>query len=174
LKNIFIINLKFYLDKNSLNHLFKNQISSLFINLNYENNSPPKGVISSIIFKNILARFTNLRCLKFSPSVCFLEFLPFDFTPITDICSTLLELHVNVTDMDGCLLILDGRFDQLRILYITVYEIYRWYPHVKLKVGYSYLYLVYLNELTFVLFSAEAITKFTDFFFVLQSEDKCF
>ncbi|CAF1057848.1 unnamed protein product, partial [Rotaria sordida] len=54
----------------------------------------------------------------------------FDFGTVNDfmtyrttICSTLLELHVTLTHMQDCLCILDGRFDQLRILYITFHHI---------------------------------------------------
>ncbi|CAF5080216.1 unnamed protein product, partial [Rotaria sp. Silwood1] len=63
---------------------------------------------------------TNLRCLKINPSSSSLDALLIYMTSRT-ICSTLLELHVTVTDMNDCFCILDGRFDQLRILYVTCY-----------------------------------------------------
>jgi hypothetical protein len=54
------------------------------------------------------------------------------------IYSTLLELHVSVTDMRECFDILDGRFDQLRVLYVTAHDIVPSYVNIEYKVGYFY------------------------------------
>jgi hypothetical protein len=76
--------------------------------------------IHESIFTKIWTIFTNLRCLKFNSSSSFRDDAFFGiYLPETPISSTLLELHVNVIDMMGCLAILEGRFDQLRILYIN-------------------------------------------------------
>ena len=77
------------------------------------------GDIYSIIFIRILTIFTNLRCLKFNPSSSFRDVALFHIKSKTAISSTLLELHVSVEKMENCLDILDGRFDQLRVLYVV-------------------------------------------------------
>jgi len=76
------------------------------------------GAHCSYIFSIILFTFTNLRCLKFNPYASSSDYLCF-CRGETPIYSNLLELHVCVLNMDECLDILDGRFDQLRVLYIT-------------------------------------------------------
>ena len=96
------------------------------------------GDIYSIIFIRILTIFTNLRCLKFNPSSSFRDVALFHIKSKTAISSTLLELHVSVEKMENCLDILDGRFDQLRILYVTVYIGFPWLFNVEHKVGYFY------------------------------------
>ncbi|CAM4845161.1 unnamed protein product [Rotaria magnacalcarata] len=111
-----------FFDPNHLAHIFKNQISSLFINFYTGSNSLRMESVYSIIFTLILTNLTNLRCLKFNPSSSFGGILLSHTTRGAAIYSTLLELHVSVTDMTECMCMLDGRFDQLRILYITVYR----------------------------------------------------
>jgi hypothetical protein len=91
---------------------------------------------NSIIFTEILAKFSNLRCLKFNPSSSYRDTLFVYMERGTAICSTLLELHVSVTDIRQCLRILDGRFDQLRILYITLYFISPRFVNIEHKVGF--------------------------------------
>ncbi|CAF1513899.1 unnamed protein product [Rotaria magnacalcarata] len=111
-----------FFDQNPLAHIFKNQISSLFISFGTGNNSFPLESIYSLIFSLILANFTNLRCLKFNSSLSFNDTTTFHVPDETTISSTLLELHVSVADMTDCMCMLDGRFDQLRVFYITVYS----------------------------------------------------
>jgi hypothetical protein len=77
---------------------------------------------NSIIFTEILTKFSNLRCLKFIPSSSDHDAIFAYMERGTAISSTLLELHVSVTDILQCHSLLDGRFDQLRILYVTVYN----------------------------------------------------
>jgi hypothetical protein len=94
--------------------------------------------IYSIIFEKILTIFTHLRCLTFNPSSSDRDAVLFYLTHETAISSTLLELHVSVVEMRDCLDILDGRFDQLRILYVTVYSILPWLTEIEHEVGYFY------------------------------------
>jgi hypothetical protein len=95
------------------------------------------GAIYSMIFTTISTIFNNLRCLKLNPSSSsFLDALSLHTTPKTVIYSTLLELHVTVENMKECLYILDGRFDQLRILYVTFYNIFPCFFNIQNKVGY--------------------------------------
>ncbi|CAF2918359.1 unnamed protein product [Rotaria sp. Silwood2] len=77
----------------------------------------------NLYLQKIWTIFTNLRCLKFNSSSSFRDgvFVRI-ILPETAISATLLELHVNVFDMMDCLEILDGRFDQLCILYINFYS----------------------------------------------------
>jgi hypothetical protein len=122
------LTLKFYLGKNPLLHAFKNQISSLFISFNDEDNSLPSRatmVVYTQIFGKILTIFTNLRCLRFNPSACpddspFIQFLPRTIFP------TLLELHTSVETTNEFLYLFAGRFDQLRILYVNVFYLSYW------------------------------------------------
>jgi hypothetical protein len=90
------------------------------------------------MFSKFFTIFTNLRCLKFNPSSSYCNALSLNVTPEIDISSTLLELHVTVPDMVECLYILDGRFDQLRIFYITCYSVLRCYLNIEHKVDYFY------------------------------------
>ncbi|CAF2980800.1 unnamed protein product [Rotaria sp. Silwood2] len=113
-------------DKNPLTHIFKNQISSLFINFNNVKDSFPMRTIYSTIFEKILTIFTNLQCLKFNPSASDDDAVVFCLIRETAISSTLLELHISVLEMPDCLDLLDGRFDQLRVLYVTVDRILPW------------------------------------------------
>ncbi|CAM4847795.1 unnamed protein product, partial [Rotaria magnacalcarata] len=112
-----------FFDENPLPHIFKNKITSLFINFNNGNKSALMGGICSIMFSKMFTIFTNLRCLKFNPSSSVCNALSLNMTPETDISLTLLELHITVSDMEECLYILDGRFDQLRIFYVTCYSV---------------------------------------------------
>jgi len=90
------------------------------------------------MFPVILTIFTNLRCLKLNPSSSYCDALCSTMTPETNITSTLLELRVTMQDMVECLYILDGRFDQLRIFYVTCYNVLPCYLNIEHKVGYFY------------------------------------
>jgi hypothetical protein len=94
--------------------------------------------ISSVIFQKILTIYTNLRCLKYNPSSSSGDALYFYPANEIAICPTLLELHVSVTDMKQCLDILDGRFDQLCILYVTFDSVSPELFNIEDNVGYSY------------------------------------
>ncbi|CAF1678839.1 unnamed protein product [Rotaria magnacalcarata] len=64
--------------------------------------------------------FTNLQCLNFYPSSSLCQQLSFFRSPPTVFPSTLLELHVNLQDFIDCLYLLDGRSNQLHILYVDI------------------------------------------------------
>ncbi len=104
---------------------------------------PPPGVISPfiLIFENILATFANLRCLKLNPTASFDDVQSFLSAPVIPrMYSTLLELHISMSEMEECLHILDECFDQLRILNVTLFEIYD--PLVReIKPEVSYLFV---------------------------------
>jgi len=91
-----------------------------------------------MMFQKIFNLFTNLRCLKLNPSSSFRDALFFYIIPETNISSTLLEFHVTVKDMDDCINILYECFDQLRILYVTVYSFSTEIFRIEHKVGYFY------------------------------------
>jgi hypothetical protein len=136
------LTLKLYLDTNPLIHIFNNQISSLFISfINFENEWFSKSHTYAFILTKILTIFTNLRCLKFNPSSSFSGDILVSMLPEVPISSTLLELHVNVSHMTDCLCILDGRFDQLRILHINFKGIIPFFHKIERNVGYFYYIL---------------------------------
>ena len=116
--------------------------------------------IYSMMFAKILAIFTTLRCLKFNPSSSYSDAIFFYSTRKTAISSTLLELHVSVVEMRDCLDILDGRFDQLRILHVTVNSILYWLTDIEHEVG----YFVCLNELIFVFIFSKSYYQTYGFF----------
>lgn len=74
------------------------------------------------IFVNILVVFKNIRCLKFYPlksnGCCCISFA----NQYPRFSSTLFELHLTVYSLEDCLLLLDGRLNQLSIFHlITLY-----------------------------------------------------
>lgn len=64
--------------------------------------------------------FTNLQCLNLNPSSSLCQRLSFSRSPPAVFPSTLLELHVNLQDFIDCLYLLDGRINQLQILYVHI------------------------------------------------------
>ncbi|CAF4914446.1 unnamed protein product, partial [Rotaria magnacalcarata] len=104
---------------NVLIDLFKNRILSLVIRI-YNNNRISANHDNAIIFTNIVTVFANLQCLNFDSSSIYSQRLSFDISSPTFISSTLLELHVDVEHFNDCLYLLDGRFNQLRILHINI------------------------------------------------------
>ncbi|CAF0832410.1 unnamed protein product [Adineta steineri] len=128
-------------DTNSAIHLFNNQISSLFISFNKKNNSFVNNTSYSYIFAKILTIFTNLQCLKFNPYLPISGTLFLSMTLETAISPTLLELHINVFDIKDCNHILDGRFDQLRILRVNIDTIGFYHTYKELNVEYFYYIL---------------------------------
>lgn len=77
------------------------------------------------IFVNILIVFKNIRCLKFYPSksngCCCISFAN-QYPRFSS--STLFELHLTVYSLDDCLLLLDGRFNQLGIFHLSTLYIF--------------------------------------------------
>jgi len=80
-----------------------------------------------LIFSQIFAIFPNLRCLKFNPSSSLHDALLLRLIRSTTsihpntIYSTLIELHVSLSIIEDFIYLLDGPFDQLRILHVTYY-----------------------------------------------------
>jgi hypothetical protein len=99
-----------------------NQISSFFINMKEGAlKRGPFGIINRnvLIFIEICNRFKNLRYLNFSSSSNY-EQLTFTIRTPSDFSSNLLELHVVIKTVDDCLCLLDGHFNQLHTLYVTI------------------------------------------------------
>ncbi len=104
----------------------------------------PTGPINVLIFTKIFVAFPNLRCLKFNPSSSLHDALLLRLTRATgiyptSIYSTLIELHVSLSIIEDFIYLLDGPFDQLRILYVTYYINSTWpskFEHN--NVGYFY------------------------------------
>jgi hypothetical protein len=72
------------------------------------------------IFAHIFPIFTNLQYLNFAPSAISYQELSFDISSPLVFSSNLLELHVNLDQFTDCLYLLDGRFNQLRKLYVNI------------------------------------------------------
>lgn len=75
-------------------------------------------------FIYILTMFANLIRLKFYQN----ENNPTEYLLFNDqslmFYSTLVELHINVYNFNDCLYLLDGRFNQLRILFVNAFYIW--------------------------------------------------
>ncbi|CAF1374487.1 unnamed protein product [Rotaria sordida] len=108
-----------------LNDLFKNDILSLIIHISKNKKQTSTKYDNTIIFTNIFSIFTNLQELKFDSNSIYPRYLSFDISPPIFISSTLLELHVNVTHFYDCIYLLDGRFNQLRLLHVNTFSIER-------------------------------------------------
>lgn len=80
--------------------------------------------------------FINLRYLNFGPSSNGYQELSFGISAPTVFSSNLFELHVNVDRFTDCLYILDGRFNQLRTLYIKISIIFASDLTIDSKVNY--------------------------------------
>ncbi|CAF1049691.1 unnamed protein product [Adineta steineri] len=102
---------------------FKNQISSLLINFDGTVNQTATKDTHTLIFTQILTKFTNLKSLNFDQSSVSFRRLSFSLSPPTIISSTLLELYVSTRNFNDCLYLLDGHFPQLHTLDIGIYHI---------------------------------------------------
>ncbi|CAM4904474.1 unnamed protein product [Rotaria socialis] len=106
-------------DKSSLYHIFQNQIVTLSLTTKKDIHDAITMNERANLFSYILIIFTNILHLKFyesSSSILFKE-------PCSSFSSTLVELYIDVYLFDDCLYLLDGRLDQLRILFINVCHI---------------------------------------------------
>ena len=82
------------------------------------------------LLHDIFKIFTHIQCLQFYPyvpntcSYVFFADRPSMFS------STLVELHINIYSFEHCLYLLDGRFNQLRILVVDTVHIWplQWTP----------------------------------------------
>ncbi|CAF3118291.1 unnamed protein product [Rotaria sp. Silwood2] len=98
----------------------KNQISSLVIDMNPHGEQISRENNNALLFTHIFTTFTNLRVLNFHTTENSVQYLSFFESPITVISSTLLELNVYLKTSNNCLYLLDGRFNQLRILHVNI------------------------------------------------------
>jgi len=65
--------------------------------------------------------FTHLRYFnKYSPEYMYFPRLSFNVELPRFFSSTLTELHINLEDSNDCLYLLDGRFNNLRVLYVNI------------------------------------------------------
>ncbi|CAF1289177.1 unnamed protein product [Rotaria sordida] len=99
---------------------FKNQILSLAISINANEEQSSRKDINARIFMRIINTFSYLRFLNFCPSLNWCQELSFDNSFPFVFSSTLLKLYVCLHHFTDCLYLLDGRFNQLRILYVTI------------------------------------------------------
>ncbi|CAF3708658.1 unnamed protein product [Rotaria sp. Silwood1] len=64
--------------------------------------------------------FTDLRYLNFGPSSIWCQQLSFDTQLSRMTSSTVLKLHVCLSDFVDCIYLLDGCFNQLRTLHVNI------------------------------------------------------
>ncbi|CAF3298072.1 unnamed protein product [Rotaria socialis] len=103
---------------------FKNQLSSIVIDIDI--NECPKSTssikdINIFIFTQIFKMFKNLQYFKFNPfDDSHYDRLTFRESRPNILSSTLLVLRVVVDFYEDCLYLLDGRFNQLNTIYVTI------------------------------------------------------
>ncbi len=87
-----------------------------------DTNSAPSSVDDGnvSVFTQIISSFPNLRTLYLSPSLLWYQSIHFGNTSPTVASTTLVQLHVNLTDFQDCLFLLDGRFNQLGKLHVNI------------------------------------------------------
>ena len=125
-----------YLDETIFNCTLKNQISSLSIDINTNEDKRPNGTVTETFFKHILTMFPNLRILNLAQNAFWHQHLSLITLPSTVMSSTLLELYVCLITFDDCLSLLDGRFNQLRVFDTKVQSIWSSSPMIDSKVDY--------------------------------------
>ncbi|CAF4535046.1 unnamed protein product [Rotaria sp. Silwood2] len=111
-----------FTDENLSSGIFKNQITTLIIGID-----PNENDLSTMenICNNIFTVFTNLTHLIFyNASYKNTVQLLFDFPSPSFSSSSLLVLNIKVQCFDMCLYILDGRFNQLHTLVIDLVNIH--------------------------------------------------
>ncbi|CAM4840382.1 unnamed protein product [Rotaria magnacalcarata] len=118
------ISMHYATDETILSNLFQNQILSLTIHLREAEEEFYAASLNAVIFMDIINTFTNLQNLNFCPSSISNSALSFNTYILRMTSSTLLELHIRVTDFNDCLYLLDGRFSQLRRLYVNISSVY--------------------------------------------------
>ena len=109
------------LERTSLSQINKNQISSLVILISDCERRRLTEYPITTVCAHVFTVFKNLRNLNISSSHL-LDFPRLSFTDKlpTFYSSTLIELQINVYNLEHCFYILDGRFDQLRYLYVNI------------------------------------------------------
>jgi hypothetical protein len=125
------------LEENRLTHIFKNQITRLVITISDNKKKYLTDEEQISVFTHILSAFSNIRCLKlYSPSDSCVQRLSFENHRPTFFSSTLMEFHVCLQSFNDCLYLLDGRFNQLHTLIVTVGGILPPQPMINNKVSY--------------------------------------
>lgn len=110
-----------YLDKISFSRIDLTQISGLVLMIGDVGEKRLIADPITSVCKEVFVLFTNLKYLN----VCSfghmdLRRLSFENNLPTFSSSTLMELHINLMDLDDCFHLLNGRFSQLRFLYVNV------------------------------------------------------
>ncbi|CAF3414452.1 unnamed protein product [Rotaria socialis] len=107
-------------DPNLFTYSLKNQVSSLVIDMNINTNETLADDIYALLLTRIFTTFRNLRLLAVNPSPVSYLYLSINNFPSTFNSSTLVELYVGLSSFNDCLLILDGRFNQLSIFHVKI------------------------------------------------------
>ena len=89
------------------------------------------------LLTRIFTVFTNLTYLNLNKFTRIDIDRPNVSIPTTFSSSTLVELHINVSLFDDCLYLLDGRFSQLRTLFVNVSDIVPLQSSLSNKVTYA-------------------------------------
>ncbi|CAF0926588.1 unnamed protein product [Rotaria sordida] len=87
-----------FTDETSLTNLFKNQISSLIIDINECEKQISTPNVNTLLFTHIFTMFINLQYLNFNPSLFSYQHLSFNFSPPTVCSSSLCDNVTNVYD----------------------------------------------------------------------------
>ena len=98
----------------------KNQISSLTIDINTNENTRPNRSIIEALFTHIFSMFPNLQILNLAQNAFWHQHLSFDTLSPTVMSSTLLELSVCLVTFDDCLRLLGGHFNQLHTFDVKI------------------------------------------------------
>ncbi|CAM4767623.1 unnamed protein product [Rotaria magnacalcarata] len=93
---------------------YKNQISSLIIDINTNGEQSLTGNENTLLFTRIFTTFTNLRILNIGPSSICYQHLSFNLSPPTVISSTLLELHIAFIELSSLIFNNKGKLSNLR------------------------------------------------------------
>ncbi len=111
------------IEETLLTRTMKNQILSLAIDIDTNNEQCATEDLNESTFTQIFNTFNNLRCLYFGLSSRYHQPLSFR-TGLQHVISTnLLKLHVSLNSLTDCLRLLDGRFNQLHTLYVNIWSI---------------------------------------------------
>ncbi|CAF3828149.1 unnamed protein product [Rotaria sp. Silwood1] len=99
--------------------------------------------------------FTDLRYLNFGPSSIWCQQLSFDTQLSRMTSSTVLKLHVCLSDFVDCIYLLDGCFNQLRTLHVNITYIMSSNSTINNKVDYFQLLSNLFNKINNTIFVFE-------------------
>ena len=112
------------LDESFLIHRFKDRILTISVNGKESDFHGSVMKMRGNLLHSIFKIFTHIQCLRFYPYVpdtC--SYVIFADQP-SMFSSTLVELHINIYSFEHCFDLLDGRFNQLRILVVNTAHIW--------------------------------------------------